>query len=91
MRSAHDSAGFGVYVADMFHNIVLPVWLRELLPLSPVAFGDLSGDAQRALCKQLKMRVRPKQSTKFRPLQATLPMGFKWGVTLAHSILSAVK
>lgn len=66
-----------VDISDMFRNIILPEWLSELLPLAPVAFGDQSGDAQRALCSQLQLRTCPKQSTKFRPLQATLPMGFK--------------
>lgn len=84
------AAGFGVDIADMFHNVVLPEWLSELMPIAPVTFGDLSGEAQRALCSQLALRSRPKQCRKFRPLQSTLPMGFKWAATLAHVLVTKV-
>lgn len=90
MRGNCRASGFGVDIADMFHNVVLPQWLSELLPLAPVAFGDLSDDAHRALCAQLQLRSRPKQAHKFRPFQITLPMGFKWAVTLANSLVSEI-
>lgn len=53
LRGDLRAVGFGADVAEMFHNIVLPPWLSDLLPLAPVVFVDLSGEAQRTLCKQL--------------------------------------
>ena len=74
----------------MFHNILLPTWLKFFFPLKAIAFGNLSGPAQRNLIKQLCLRQRPRQSELFCLYQATLPMGFKWAVELAHSIASAI-
>lgn len=84
-RVSHDSSrrltGFAIDIANMFHNVVLPAWLIRYFSLRPIAFGNLSGDAQRALCAQLGLSARPKQCERFTPYQRTLPMGFEWAVS----------
>lgn len=82
--------GFAVDVANMFHNVVLPPWMERLFPMPPIAFGDMPGELQRAVMKALDLGLRPPQGDRFVPHQATLPMGFKWAVHIAHALSGAV-
>ena len=67
----------------MFHNIGLPKHLVPMIPLTCICFGNLRGTLQRRMVRTLGFR--PQQNTRMRPLQATLPMGFKWTVYIAHN------
>lgn len=87
---AKATKGFEMDVANMFHQLVLPRWRSLLLPLATVAFGDLSGIAQRNLIRQLGLRRRPKQSDRFGPHLRTMPMGFSWAVHVAHEIAASL-
>ena len=85
LRTPHDASIQAFYfdIANMFHNIRLPRSLFHLFPLRTVCFGDLPGTLQRRIA--ISLSYRPKQDERFRLLQATLPMGFKWAVYIAHS------
>ena len=72
----------------MFHNITLPLWLARLLPMKAVAFQDLSLRTKARLAK----RINIPQNTailRLRPCQATMPMGLKWAVFVAHTFVSS--
>ena len=73
-------------IENMFHNIRLPSSMVKLFPLRPVSFGDLPGNLQRRM--ETTLRYHPKQKERFRPLQATLSMGFHWGDTLPITLRS---
>lgn len=83
---ARATLGFELDVSNMFHQLVLPRWLSLLLPVAPVAFGDLAGHAQRVVMLQLGLKKRPPQNTRLRPHLRTMPMGFSWAVHIAHVI-----
>lgn len=78
-----DLQAFYFDVGNMFHNIRLPSSMAKLFPLRTVSFGDLPGTLQRRI--EITLGCRPRQHERFRPLQATLPMGFKWAVYIAHT------
>ena len=84
----HKVAGFEHDVANMFHNVVLPLELALCFPFQSVVFGDLPGNAQRSTIEGLKLSQQPKQNKRFRPFQKTLPMGFTWAVWIAHTVAS---
>lgn len=54
----------------------------KYFPLKSVAFGDLPKRVQKRLFQHFKRTFS--KSDMVRPLQATLPMGFKWAVYIAH-------
>ena len=74
-------------VKNMFHNIRLPPHLASIFPLKKIAFGNLPGRVQLTIAKELGFR--PRQQDLLRPMQTTLPMGFKWAVYIAHNFLEA--
>lgn len=74
-------------VDNMYHNISLPSHLVNLFPLTKVRYGNLSGSLQRKLAHTFGFR--PRQDEFVRPFQATLPMGFKWAVYIAHSLANS--
>lgn len=78
-----DLAGFYFDVGNMFHNIKMPVALARFFPLRQIRFGDLSEHLQKRLSKQLGNTLT--DSVMLRPIQTTLPMGFKWAVYIAHT------
>ena len=86
-REAASLSGFFLDVENMFHNVPLPTHLSLLFPLKEVVYGNLHGTFQRSLQKQLGFR--PQQRIRLRPLQRSLPMGFKWAVYLAHTFVQS--
>ena len=70
-------------VENMFHNIRLPDSLSRFFPLQTVAFGQLPKALRNELCG--KWGFTPDSTARIRPLQTTLPMGFKWAVFIAHT------
>ncbi|KAI0558954.1 hypothetical protein FGB62_177g010 [Gracilaria domingensis] len=80
-------SGFYLDIANMFHNIRMPSNLASIFPFAKVAFGNLPGCLQRKL--QAKFGFRPEQSELLRPLQCTLPMGFKWSVFIGHTFVES--
>lgn len=80
-------ASFYFDVANMFHNISLPPSLVKYFPLKSIPFGNLPGSMQRKLLPCFP--CRPKQHELVRPLQKTLPMGFKWAVYIAHTFAAS--
>jgi len=81
-----DGAGFAMDVANMFHNIRLPVWLVSLFPLTPICYRDMPEYLQNIVRSELQLACHPNPYALFRPLQRTLPMGFTWAAYLGHSI-----
>ncbi len=79
-------SGFALDIANMFHNIKLPVWLVPFFPLHPVRFGNLPGELQRAVMSEMRLQRRPQQSSLLRPTPEHLAYGFKWAVYIAHTI-----
>lgn len=72
-------------IQNIFHNLALPHQLPLLFPMKKVRLADLP----QTLCiEPLSMfnirRVHSQLS--LRPCQATLPMGYKWAVAIAHSL-----
>lgn len=63
----HPQSGFALDVSNMFHNMLLPRWLSDCLPLGSVAFGDLRRDAQQQAMQDLKLPRRPAQTTRLFP------------------------
>lgn len=41
--------GFGLYVANMFQDVLLPPWLVEMFPMERVPFVNLPSETQRGL------------------------------------------
>lgn len=70
-------------VANMFHNIVLPSNMQLIFPFKAVPFGNLSATLQLKITAEAGWR--PAQHERARPLQRTLPMGFKWAVYIGHT------
>ena len=72
----------------MFHNIMFPLWLARLLPMKPVAFQDLSPRTKARIAKRINI---PQNTATLRvpPCQATMPMGFKLAVFVAHTFVSS--
>lgn len=79
-----DEAGIYLDVANMFHNMPLPIPMTDLFPLPTISYGELNESSQAAV---LKATGAPSlhNGTIIRPSQATMPMGFTWAVVLAHS------
>lgn len=77
-------SGFFFDIANMFHTIRLPPSFAKLLPMSPILFGSLSKETQSAILSTKNTNLH--QHVLVRPLQTTMPMGFKWSVFIAHTI-----
>ena len=86
IRLSAGSALQAIYmdVANMFHNIRLPPHLSALFPMPTVAVRDLPQPLQSRL---MKSNIRQHETV--RPLQATLPMGFKWAVYISHTFAAS--
>lgn len=70
-------------IENMFHNIFLPKWLSLLFPMQPVQASTLSPEVFQSIKHSLKLPNIPDDAM-LRPLQATMPMGFKWSVYISH-------
>lgn len=68
----------------MFHNIRLPHSVAKMMPLAAVQASSLSPQTIARLSRDFNRSISP--SELLRPLQATLPMGFKWAVYIAHTV-----
>ena len=77
-------SGFYFDIDNMFHNIMLPSALSRLMPLAPVKASSLSPATLQKIEEDFGRPIL--LSENLRPLQATLPMGFKWAVYIAHTI-----
>ena len=75
-------------ISNMFHNITLPLWLARLLPLQPVLFSQVQTHTQLRIM-QRTLLPSDKSRLLLRPCQATMPMGFKWAVFIAHHFVSS--
>jgi len=76
--------GFYFDISNMFHNIRLPKALAKLMPLTPVTASSLSERTIAGIEASFGRSIQPYE--KIRPIQATLPMGFKWAVYIAHTL-----
>ena len=83
LTTTSSAGGFYFDVSNIFHNIRLPTAMVKYFPLMPVAFGHLPAQLQQRLI--LKFKRPLSKSDVLRPCQATLPMGFKWAVFIAHT------
>lgn len=77
-------AGFYFDISNMFHNIRLPRALAKLMPLTPVKVSSLSARTIVAIEANFGRKLHPHEN--IRPIQTTLPMGFKWAVYIAHTL-----
>ena len=83
LDTTSSAGGFYFDVLNMFHNIRLPTAMIKYFPLMSVPFGHLPAQLQQQLILKFK---RPfSKLDVLRPCQATLPMGFKWAVFIAHT------
>lgn len=89
IRTPRDSALSGFYsdIENMFHNIRMPPHLAAFFPMKEIPFGSLPGPLQRSLRNTLG--YQPRQAARLRPLQCTLPMGFKWAVFISHTFVQS--
>lgn len=62
---------------------MVPTAMTDIFPLPSVRYGDLNGDSQKQMLSDLQLD-NLNAETLIRLAQETLPMGFKWVVTLAH-------
>lgn len=83
-KANNEEAGIYLDVANMFHNMPLPIPMTDLFPLPTISFAELDQEAQASI---LKATGAPSlhDDTIIRPSQATMPMGFTWAVVLAHN------
>lgn len=78
-------SGFYLDVENMFHNIRLPPHMVPLFLFKLVQYGHLPPSLQLTLKQHLGFKPSPE--TLLRPLQRSLPMGFKWAVFIAHNFV----
>ena len=84
-----DSLGaFFLEISDIFHNITLPPWLSRLLPMKAIPFSTLLVETQLRFGRRIKLPSNSRDFT-LRPIQATILMGFKWAVYIAHTFVSS--
>lgn len=76
--------GFYFDISNMFHNIRLPKALAKLMPLTPVTAISLSERTIAGIEASFGRSIQPYET--IRPMQVTLPMGFKWAVYIAHTL-----
>lgn len=50
-KTNSDETGVYLDVANMFHNMPLPIPMTELLPLPTIAYGELDSEARASVMK----------------------------------------
>lgn len=81
--------GVWLDISNMSHNLQLPPAFRGLFPLSAIRFSDIDSETQSSVLQMLKIN-HINESELIRPSQRTMPMGFTWAVTLAHSATTSI-
>ena len=83
-----DPGAFLLDISNMFHNITLPIWLAGLLPMKAVALSHLHEDTQRRIAERT---ILPGNTADLHlhVCQATMPMGFKWAIFIAHTFVDS--
>lgn len=76
-------------VANIFHNIPLPLPLWHIFPLPTVLFGDIPASTRDSILPQLNLSHLP-LDTFLRPALSTVPMGFTSSVIIAHVLVSSI-
>ena len=71
----------------MFHNIAMPAWLSRLFPMNPIYARELDDDTLQRI-KTHFPQLDKNENQLLRPCQATMPMGFKWAVFIAHPFVA---
>ena len=83
----HKLSAHFIDIANMFHNITLPTWLTRLFPMKPVPARELDQQTWDRIKIQIPHWDQNRNHL-IRPYQATMPMGFKWAVFIAHTFVS---
>ena len=82
-----DLSSFYCDAQNQFHNITLPVWLARPFPLQTIQLTYFSPQVQNTITKRIHCpNLEP--STKLRPCQAAMPMGFKSSMFIVKSFAS---
>ena len=83
----NDTSAFFLDIANMFHNITVPVWLSRLFPMNQIYARELDDDTLQRMKTHLP-QLYQNENQLLRPCQATMPMGFKWAAFIAHSFVA---